>query len=163
MRLANSHCFEGRIAGRVGGDDIAAHFFCPSDPFFAWVHNHNILRVDPAFDQFCDAFRAGDAIAEHHNVVSKVFLDTCHAPLLPTAFDNEVIGRADKDKEYGETNWGNDNRFDQPGAITDGCDIAKTRGGDRYHCEIDNVEEAYLSIMRIHQPIPVPIMYEDHD
>ena len=161
LSFADADGLQRLIARRIGGHDVAAQGFCLVKPFLAWIDNDDAGRVGSTLDQFTDRFGTGNAVAEHHDVVGKLFLNAGHAPFLPAALDDEIVGRTHKNEENREANWRDDHRLDQPRAIRNGGDVAKTGRGNGDHREIDDVEKAYLAVEIVDQPFTVPPV--DHD
>ena len=96
-------------------------------------------------------------------MVGQFFLDAGHAPFLPAAFDDEIVGRAHEDEEDREPDRGDDQRLDQARAVGDGCDVAKAGRRDRDHSEVNDVEEAHLAIDRIYEAAAVKPVDHHHD
>ena len=136
----------------------------PTSPrVLAGVDDNDAIRVGSAIDQFRNRFRAGDTVAQHHDVVRELLLDTSHAPFLPAAFHDEIVSRPNEDEEHREPDRRDDHRLDQARPIADRGDIAKARGGDRDHGEIDHVEKADFAVEIVDQSLAVPPVDHHHD
>ena len=69
LRLGDANRLQRLVAGGVRGHDVAAQRFGLVQPVLAGVDDHDAARVSAAFDQLADRFRAGDAVAEDHDVI----------------------------------------------------------------------------------------------
>ena len=162
-RLVDVHRLQRLVARGVRRHHVAAQRFGVVQPFLAGVDHDDAARIGAALDQFVDRLRSGNAEAQHHDMLRQLLLDAGHAPFLPAALDDEIVGGAHEDEEDGEADRRHDDRLDQPRPVRNRRDIAEAGGGDRDHGEIDHVEEADLAVEIVDQPFAVPPVDHDHD
>ena len=161
-RFGNAHRLQGLVAGGIAGHDVDPELLGLGETILGGIDHHDTARVDPAFDQLADALAVRDAIAKHHHVAGQLFLDAGHAKLLPAALDDEIVGRAHEDEQHRDPHRRDDHRLDQPRAVRDRGDVAKARGGDADHGEIDHIEKADVIVVIVLEPGTVPPVDHHH-
>ena len=162
-RLVDVHRLQRLVPRGVRRHHVAAQRFGIVQPVFAGVDHDAAAWVGAALDQFVDRLRSGNAEAQHHDMLRQLLLDAGHAPFLPAALDDEIVGGAHEDEEDGEADRRHDDRLDQPRPVRNRRDIAEPGSGDRDHGEIDHVEETALAVEIVDQPFAVPPVDHDHD
>src|SRR5690606_11453072 len=99
----------------------------------------------------------------HDDMVGELLLDAGHAPFLPTALEDDSIGRADEDEEDQDADRGDDHGFDQSRLAAHRHDVAVSGRRDRDHRKIDDVEETDVPVDLVDQPIAVEPVDQHHD
>jgi hypothetical protein len=121
-----------------------------------------IVGIGSARDQFGDRLGTRYAKAQHHDVTRQGILDLRHAPPLPAALDDEVVGRAHEDEDHRQADRRDDHRFDQSCPIADRRNVAEPGRGDGNHGEIDHVEETDVPVVVVGQPFAVDPVDQHH-